>query len=97
MEGKIERRSRARGGRDAATRARGGAGVGGNLESGDRTRGHPERFHWDFPGAGGHFLSFDSWRVGEGERTEIPKWRMGKQCEVTDDTWRARERQRTDE
>ena len=71
VEGKIERRSRARGGRDAATRARGGAGVGGNLETGDRTRGHPERFHWDFPGAGGHFLSFDSWRVGEGERTEI--------------------------
>ena len=89
---------RARGGGGTRRRARGGgAGVGGNLESGDRTRGHPERFHWDFPEAGGHFLSFDSWRVGEGERTEIPKWRMGKQCEVTDDTWRARERQRTDE
>ena len=55
VEGKIERRSRARGGRDAATRARGGAGVGGNLETGDRTRGHPETrkdFTGIFPGRG---------------------------------------------
>lgn len=99
VEGKIERRSRARGGRDAATRARGGAGVGGNLETGDRTPWTPGKISLGFSRGGGSFLEF---RLVEGRRRrtnrdQIPKWRMGKQCEVTDDTWRARERQRTDE